>query len=80
MKTEALIAIASSGYDDGLIQDYYDDPLGPHGDGLAAFIADEIRELTEEDIPSVDQAVVIITALKRAKDQIDGVIKALEGI
>jgi len=71
VKTEALIAIASSGYDDGLIQDYYD---------LAAFIAEEISELTEEDLPSEDQAVVIITALKRAKDQIDGVIKALEGV
>lgn len=54
MTLKEIIKIADEAYGDGLIQNYFDNPGGQFGDGLARFIAVELRE-TYDDTATDDE-------------------------
>lgn len=73
-----LIAIADAGYDDGLVQAYFDDRDGQHGDTLAKFIALELADTFSEDQPKKDQIAAAIHVMTTAISQLVSVVNALE--
>jgi len=78
MTLRELMKIVSSAYPDGLVMDYFDDPSGQHGDGLAQFIAAEVSELYYPHDDSEEQLAVAERALMRAVRQLQHVVDALE--
>ena len=73
-----LIAIADAGYDDGLVQAYFEDRDGQHGDTLAQFIALELADTFSEDQPKKDQIAAAIHVMTTAISQLVSVVNALE--
>ena len=84
MTLNELIAIADQHYDDGLIGLYFSDPQGKHGDGLAAFIAIELRETFNPNTSTEDQLITAAGVIESATGQLEklseGLRDAAEGI
>lgn len=78
MKIEKLIAIANTGYSDHLVQGYFEDPEGEHGDTLAEFIARELQETLDPDANDTDQLFAAMDKMEKAQAEIGGVIQALD--
>lgn len=82
MKLKELIAIADEAYPDGLVALYTNDKTGkfedgPHGDGLARFIACELCETFEPKASKKDQLNEAVRVLERAQSELQEVIDAL---
>lgn len=78
MNLDRLIGIISDVYPDGLVQLYHEDPEGRHGDTLAKFIAIEVSETFDEDLPSAEQLDEAYRVLARARDDLDEVLSAIQ--
>ena len=79
MKLSEIIAIADREYPDGLVQAHFEDPDGQHGDTLAEFIALELQDVYDADAGDEDQWSEAARAIRRARDELDSVLSALEG-
>ncbi len=78
MKLSEIIAIADRAYPDGLVQAHFDHPDGQHGDTLAEFIALELKDVYDADAGDEDQWSEAARAIRRARDELDQVLAALE--
>ena len=63
-------------YGDGLIEAYWRDPAGHHGDTLAKFIVLEMRECVEFGKAIGIQAEVAALVLQKAERQLRGCVTA----
>jgi len=79
MKLSEIIAIASQAYPDSAVQAYFEDLEGQHGDTLAEFIVRELQDVYDADASSQDQLSEAARAIRRARDELDQVLAALEG-
>ncbi len=79
MRLSEIIAIADRVYPDGLVQAYFEDPEGHHGDTLAKFIAVELREVYDAEAGTEEQLSEAVRAMRRARDELESVVAALEG-
>jgi hypothetical protein len=77
MKLKALIEIIDAAYPDGLVGLHYKNPRGKHGDGLARFIAQEIKETFEPAASDTEQLENAIEKMQTAENEISGIIRAL---
>jgi hypothetical protein len=92
MDIKKIIDVVSRSYDahdglhDGIVECYYEEPEVNHGDGLAKFIALEIKECCAsgedghlqgmaKDVAQVDEAIRV---MKRAAEQLYQVVSGLE--
>jgi len=78
MKLSEIIAIADRAYPDGLVQAHFEGPDGQHGDTLAEFIALELRDVYDADAGDEDQWSEATRVIRRARDELDSVLSALE--
>ena len=79
VKLEKLVKIASDAYPDGLIEQAYEGE--DVGDGLATFIAEEIKEVVDGADPDDIQVKEAVRCLETAIHELEQVIKALrEGV
>lgn len=79
MNIDKLIEIADKGYSDSyLIQGYFQDPDGEHGDTLAEFIARELQETLDPEASDTDQLLTAMDQMEKAQTEISGVIQALD--
>ncbi len=78
MKLSEIIAIADRAYPDGLVQAHFEDPDGQHGDTLAEFIALELQDVYDADAGDEDQWSEAARVMRRARDELDNVLAALE--
>lgn len=78
MKLSEIIAVADRAYPDGLVQAHYENPDGQHGDTLAEFIALELRDTYDADASDEDQWSEAARVVRRARDELDKVLSALE--
>ena len=90
MKIGELIKLASKGYPDNALSEFLnpetDEPwtieeqernnFDP-GDGLATFIVEELVETFDESLDDFQQVMEAIRAIKRAYEEIGGVVNAL---
>ena len=79
MKQSEIIAIADRAYPDALAQAYFENPDGRHGDTLARFIAIELQEVYDAEASDEDQWSEAARVMRRARDELDNVLAALEG-
>ena len=79
MKLSEIIAIASRAYPDSAVQAYFEDLEGQHGDTLAEFIVRELHDVHDANAGSQDQLSEAAKAIRRARDELDNVLAALEG-
>lgn len=79
MKLSEIIAIADAAYPDGLVQAYFDEPDGQHGDTLAEFIVRELGDAYDADASSQEQLAEAVRVMQRAMDELEAVVAALEG-
>lgn len=86
MKLVELLNIASEGYEDGYLAQYYDEDTGkPHpaadcfklGDGLAMFIVNEIAECFEEGATDEEQLHAARQLMATAGEEIEHVLHEL---
>ena len=83
MKLVHLLKLASRGYPDRLVTNYFDkhgneaNP-GYDSDTLAEFIAIELRETYDPDASDTTQLQEAMQALRVARDDLEGVIRILE--
>ncbi len=77
MELKQIIKIASDAYDDGLVEQYFDNPETEHGDGLAQFIASELSETYEEDTTPADKLAEAVRVVFSAQRQLEDVVEAL---
>jgi len=83
MKLNELIKHASAAYPDEMIAEYWDfDNERPRenpdaGDTLALFIANELADTYDSELPGAEQLEAAIRALERAAEEIRGVSEAL---
>ena len=78
MKQSEIIAVADREYPDGLVQAYFDHPDRNHGDTLAEFIVRELRDVYDADAGDKDQWSEAARVIRRARDELDQVLAALE--
>jgi hypothetical protein len=78
MTLKEVIGIADAAYDDGLVQAYFEDRDGQHGDTLAKFIAMELADAFEPDLPDEKQIAAAIRVMTTAIHQIEDVVCAFE--
>lgn len=76
MKLDELIEIANRGYPDDEIVSYHRGETET-GDGLAKFIAVELRETFDPKTADAAQIAEAIRALSVARNEIESVIEAL---
>jgi len=69
--------VVDKAYGDSIVRTYHNDPAGNHGDGLARFIAGEIRETFDPELNDKDQIIEAIRVMKTAHRQLNGVVSAL---
>ena len=79
MKLSEIIAIADRTYPDGLVQMYFEDPEGQHGDTLAEFIVRELQDVYDAEASDEDQLSEAARVMRRARDELESVGAALEG-
>lgn len=77
MTLTQIIDIADTGYGDGLVKLYHEQPAYNHGDGLADFIARELRDTFPDDAADVEQLIEAIWAIESAADDMKKVLAAL---
>ena len=77
MTLDELIRRVNEAYPDDLIEQYHRDPKGEHGDGLARFIAAEVRETFEPDSSDEYQLATAAQHLESAMNELAGVVEAL---
>ena len=78
MKLSEIIAIASRAYPDSEVDAYFEDREGAHGDTLAEFIVRELQDVYDADAGSQDQLSEAARAIRRARDELNSVLSALE--
>ena len=78
MTMEDLIKLADDAYDDGLVQEYFEDRDGQHGDTLAKFIAMELEDTFDPDLPTEKQIAEAIRLMTSAIRQLQDVVSAFE--
>ena len=67
--------IVDEAYGDGLVMAHHRRPGGSIGDGLARFIASEIRDTFDPE--GKNQIAEAIRKMETAREQIDGIVRAL---
>lgn len=72
-----LIHIVSDAYPDGLVEDYFREPEGGHGDGLAKFVASEIAETFDPEAPTALQLSEAQRVMDTAANDLNNVCDAL---
>lgn len=79
MTVDEIIDVASAAYPDGLVRLYHDDPSTNHGDSIAKFIANEIKEAhrVREGAAAAVQLDTAIRYLRRAREDLEAVEHAL---
>lgn len=85
MTLDELMAIADCGYNknglsEGLILAYYDEPKKNHGDGLAKWIATELKETFADQACTDEQIAYAITKLEQGQQDIQNVIDQLHSV
>jgi hypothetical protein len=79
MELKTLIETADKAYDeDGLVLQYFMEPAGEHGDGLAKFIAEELRETYDSEVSTEEQIAEALRVMLQARDQLCRVIAGFE--
>ena len=78
MKQSAIIAVADRAYADGLVQAYFDHPDQNHGDTLAEFIVRELQDVYDAEASDEDQWSEAARVMRRARDELNNVLAALE--
>ena len=78
MTLKDIIKIASSAYNEGLIEQYHNNPSGDHGDLLAKFIAQELAETYDHKAAAIDQLSEALLVLAKASNQLSEVYDALD--
>ena len=78
MDIQKLIAIASKGYPECLIESYFHSPDKNHGDVLAAFIATELRETFDPDADDTEQLFTAMSQMEKAQAQINEIMVVLD--
>lgn len=81
MKIKKLLDKANKGYPDGALSEYYDrngEFREGRGDELAQFIVGELIESIDPDATDTKQIEEAVQLMKRARDDIQRVINALE--
>ena len=77
MKLSTIINIADKAYPDGLVKQAFEE--GDHvGDGLAEFIARELRETYDEKASSLEQLEEACRVMHNARRELVDVAEALE--
>lgn len=71
-----IIDIADKAYGDDLIAMYHKDIDGNHGDGLARFIAVELRETFDSSASNEDKLFGAHSAMTSSSSQLERVAKA----
>ena len=77
MHIDRLISIASSAYPDGLVGEYHIDPKGDYGDGLAKFVALELKDTFDPEASDIGQLEEASKAIGRAVKELQDVEAAL---
>jgi hypothetical protein len=77
MKLEQLIKIVDTAYPDGLVQQYYKDIDGKHGDGLAKFIVIELMETFDTKARTIDQLQKAEEVMRTATGELNCVTSAI---
>ena len=77
-RLKRLIDLIDRAYPDGLVGQYYADPDGDHGDSLARFIANDIRETFAFSGSWEEQLDAAIDRIARANAEIGGVLLELQ--
>lgn len=80
MTLKTLIQIASTGYPGGLIKQYHEEPETEHGDHLAAFIANELKETFDPEADDIDQLSEAMDKMEKAIGEINGVIAEFDAV
>lgn len=78
MTLKELIDIVDEAYPDGVVGQCHADPAGDHGDTLAKFVEVELRETFDPDVGTRDQLVEALRVMETARDELQGVVDALE--
>lgn len=79
MKIGAIIKIVDEAYPDGLVGQYHAKPTREHGDGLARFIAIELKETFDAKATDLEQLTEAYNKMKSAYDELGAVVSALAG-
>lgn len=82
MGIKELLDRANKGYPDGFLSNYYDakgNLRDATGDTLAEFIVVELIETFDPDLTEEKQLGEAIRAMERAREDVEGVIRALRG-
>lgn len=86
MTLNELIFCAASVYPDQTILEYWDSerecpvPEAEAGDTLASFIACELADTFNPDASDTIQLVTAIKVLQQASQELDGVVRAIQGL
>ena len=79
MLLKDLIKLVSDAYEvEGLVVEYFNDPKGEFGDGLAAFIAEEIVETYDPTASTRNQLIEAHRVMTRAKMELEGIVDTLD--
>ena len=78
MTLEDIIGIADEAYPDGLVGQYFREPEGKHGDTLAKFMAVELRETYDGNVPDADQLDTASRAMETAARELQNVADVLK--
>lgn len=78
MTLKEIINVADRVYPDGLVGDYRRKPDEDHGDGLAKFIAIELKETYDEKATDTEQLVEALRAMKAASRELRAVTDEFE--
>jgi len=76
MRFKEIIKIADQAYGDGLIQDCFNAPKKNHGDGLAAFIVEELTETYDQRAGTKQQLSEACRVMENATEQLNEVYDA----
>lgn len=78
MTLKQIIEVADEMYPDGLVGDYFRDLDTDHGDGLAKFIAVELKETYDESASETEQLIEAGRVLRVAASELRDVYEELE--
>ena len=77
VKFPKLARIVSEAYGcDGIVMDYFKNPNGNHGDGLARFIAQEYTETCDGE----ESYGCVLAAMRKASEQLQRVANAIDNV
>ena len=78
MKPADIIKIANKAYPDDMVQQYFDDPNGQHGDTLAKFIASELKETACEEKGERRMLAEAARVMRTAANELERMARAFE--